>query len=66
VPDDVAIIGVDNWEQLMFDQRVTRHLTTIEVGLEEIGRRVAAQLLDPDPEPGVQYVAPQLVIATTV
>jgi LacI family transcriptional regulator len=66
VPDDVAIIGVDNWEQLMFDQRVTRHLTTIEVGLEEIGRRVAGQLLDPDPEPGVQYVAPQLVIAGTV
>jgi LacI family transcriptional regulator len=66
VPEDVAIIGVDNWEQLMHDQRVTRHLTTIEVGLEEIGRRVAAQLLEPDPEPGIQYVAPQLVIAETV
>jgi LacI family transcriptional regulator len=66
VPEDVAMIGVDNWEQLMHDQRVTRHLTTIEVGLEEIGRRVAAQLLEPDPEPGTQYVAPQLVIAETV
>ncbi len=65
VPGDVALIGVDNWEQLMHDQREYRHLTTIDVGLEDIGRRVAAQLLDPDPEPGIQYVAPQLVIAET-
>ncbi|MGY4771922.1 LacI family DNA-binding transcriptional regulator [Kribbella sp. CWNU-51] len=66
VPGDVALIGVDNWEQLMHDQRVSRHLTTIEVGLEEIGRQVAARLLEPDPEPGIQYVVPQLVIAETV
>ncbi|MEI8410164.1 MULTISPECIES: LacI family DNA-binding transcriptional regulator [unclassified Kribbella] len=67
VPGDVALIGVDNWEQLMHDQRGSLHLTTIDVGLEEIGRRVATQLLDPDPElqPGLQYVAPQLVIADT-
>jgi LacI family transcriptional regulator len=65
VPGDVALIGVDNWEQLMHDQRVSRHLTTIDVGLEEIGRLVAKQLLDPDTEPGIQYVAPQLVIAET-
>ena len=64
--DDVGLFGVDNWERLMHDQRVRRHLTTIDVGLEEIGRRVAARLLEPDPEPGIQYIAPQLVIAETV
>ena len=66
VPGDVGLIGVDNWERLMHDQRVRRHLTTIDVGLEEIGRLVAARLLEPDPQPGIQYVAPQLVIAETV
>jgi LacI family transcriptional regulator, galactose operon repressor len=65
VPGDVALIGVDNWEQLMHDQRVSRHLTTIDVGLEEIGRQVAAHLLDPDPQPGVRYVTPQVVTAKT-
>ncbi|WP_198676351.1 LacI family DNA-binding transcriptional regulator [Kribbella monticola] len=65
VPDDVALIGVDNWEQLMHDQRVRRHLTTIDVGLEEIGRLVADRLLEPDLEPGIQYAVPQLVIADT-
>jgi LacI family transcriptional regulator len=49
----------------MYDQRVSRHLTTIDVGLEEIGRQVAAHLLEPDPKPGIQYVAPQVVIAET-
>ncbi|TDO56718.1 LacI family transcriptional regulator [Kribbella sp. VKM Ac-2571] len=65
VPGDVALIGVDNWEQLMHDQRVSRHLTTIDVGLEEIGRQVAAQLLEPGTQPGIQYVAPQVVTAET-
>lgn len=65
VPGDVALIGVDNWEQLMHDQRVSRHLTTIDVGLEEIGRQVAAHLLEPDPQPGIRYVAPQVVTAET-
>ncbi|WP_350275684.1 LacI family DNA-binding transcriptional regulator [Kribbella sp. HUAS MG21] len=65
VPGDVALIGVDNWEQLMHDQRVTHHLTTIDVGLEEMGRLVAARLLEPDPRPGIQYVAPQVVTAET-
>ncbi|GAA2825286.1 LacI family DNA-binding transcriptional regulator [Kribbella solani] len=65
VPGDVSLIGVDNWEQLMHDQRTSRHLTTVDVGLEEIGRQVAAQLLEPDPKPGIQYVAPQIVTAET-
>jgi LacI family transcriptional regulator len=65
VPGDVALIGVDNWEQLMHDQRVTHHLTTIDVGLDEIGRLVAERLLEPDPRPGIQYVVPQVVTAET-
>jgi LacI family transcriptional regulator len=65
VPGDVALIGVDNWEQLMHDQRTSSHLTTIDVGLEEIGRQVAAHLLEPDPQPGVRYVEPQVVTAET-
>ncbi|MER7249707.1 LacI family DNA-binding transcriptional regulator [Kribbella sp. NPDC000426] len=65
VPGDIALIGVDNWESLMHDQRGTRHLTTIDVGLEEIGRQVANRLLDGDLEPGIEYVEPHVVIADT-
>ena len=65
VPEDVALIGVDNWEQLMYDQSSQRHLTTVEVGLEQIGRLAARQLLDPEREPGIRFVDPQLVIAQT-
>jgi LacI family transcriptional regulator len=65
VPEDVALIGVDNWEQLMYDQSSQRHLTTVEVGLEEIGRLAARQLLEAEREPGIRYVDPQLVIAQT-
>jgi LacI family transcriptional regulator len=64
VPQDVALIGVDNWEQLMYDQG-KRHLTTVEVGLEHIGSLAAAQLLEPEREPGIQFVEPQLVVAQT-
>jgi LacI family transcriptional regulator len=65
VPGDIALIGVDNWESLMHDQRGTRHLTTIDVGLEEIGRLVADRILEGDLEPGIQYVEPHVVIADT-
>jgi LacI family transcriptional regulator len=65
VPEDIALIGVDNWEQLMYDQTTQRRLTTIEVGLEQIGRQAATQLLEAEREPGIQFVQPQLVPAQT-
>jgi LacI family transcriptional regulator len=65
VPDDIALIGVDNWEHLMYDQGSQRHLTTVEVGLERIGRLAAGQLLDSGREPGIHFVEPQVIIAET-
>lgn len=62
VPDDIAVIGHDNWEQ--FASQARPPLTTIDMNLELVGRR-AAQLLfaaiDGNPEPGVHMVATRLV-----
>lgn len=64
IPDDVAIIGVDNWEQLMHEQ-FSRHLTTIEVGLEQIGRLAARHLIHNDLAPGTHFVAPEVRLGVT-
>jgi hypothetical protein len=37
----------------------------VEVGLERIGSLAAAQLLEPEREPGIQFVEPQLMVAQT-
>lgn len=44
VPDDVAIVGFDNWE--IFAQAARPPLTTIDMGLLELGRRAGLTLLD--------------------
>jgi LacI family transcriptional regulator len=64
IPDDVALIGVDNWEQLMHEQ-FSRHLTTVEVGLEQIGRLAARHLIHNDLEPGTHFVAPEVKLGVT-
>jgi LacI family transcriptional regulator len=44
VPEDVAVTGHDNWEILALNARP--HLTSVDMNLEEVGRRAAALLFD--------------------
>ncbi|WP_417711848.1 LacI family DNA-binding transcriptional regulator [Roseibium aggregatum] len=44
VPDDVAVVGFDNWE--IFAQATRPPLTTVDMGLLELGRRAGFTLLD--------------------
>lgn len=61
VPDDIALIGVDNWEGVVVDQD-TRQITTLDLQLEELGRRAASSLVDEHPGPGQHQLAPTLVL----
>ncbi|MER5610973.1 substrate-binding domain-containing protein [Streptomyces sp. NPDC002215] len=51
VPDDVALVGVDNWEYVI-SGRSTRHLTTVDTGLAALGAAAAAQVADGRDAPG--------------
>lgn len=42
VPDDVAVVGFDNWDVVATDARVP--LTTVDMNLEDLGRAAAQQL----------------------
>jgi LacI family transcriptional regulator len=61
VPDDVAVVGVDNWEGVVLDQS-TRRLTTVDLELQRLGRRAAVDVLAPDRTPGQHLVPPTLVL----
>lgn len=60
VPQDIALVGVDNWEGVVVDQGV-RQLTTVDLELNRLGRLAAASLLGGRPEPGQHHTAPTLV-----
>jgi len=64
VPDEVAIVGYDNWDTMALASRPP--LTTIDVNLGEIGRIAALRLLDAidagEPEPGVVTVPCRLIL----
>lgn len=64
VPEDVAIIGYDNWDTMALGSRPP--LTTIDMNLNEIGRIAALRLLDAidtdAPEPGVTTVPCRLIM----
>jgi LacI family transcriptional regulator len=63
IPDDVALTGFDNWETLVTGCRVP--LTSVDLGLEEVGRHAARLLLaamDGRAEPGVRRLPCQLVV----
>ncbi|MET9658843.1 LacI family DNA-binding transcriptional regulator [Streptomyces sp. NPDC006510] len=64
VPDDVALIGVDNWEYVISGQR-NRHLTTIDMGLAALGAAAAAQVADGRDAPGMHAHPCTLVVGTT-
>jgi LacI family transcriptional regulator len=63
VPEEVAIIGTDNWEVIATGAQPT--LTTIDTSLTRIGRLAAERLLDAiagRPHSGVEFVTGELVV----
>ena len=44
VPDDVAVVGFDNWEVIAAATRPP--LTTVDMNLHELGRQAGLRLLD--------------------
>jgi LacI family transcriptional regulator, galactose operon repressor len=63
VPDDIAVIGFDNWTVLSTNARPP--LTSIDMNLQELGRTAAQALfdaLDGSPRSGVEALACRLVI----
>jgi len=63
VPDDVALIGYDNWEIMSAHARVP--ISTVDMNLHEVGRRAAQRLLEAingaNPS-GVEHIPCQLVL----
>ncbi|MFG3241990.1 LacI family DNA-binding transcriptional regulator [Streptomyces sp. NPDC048157] len=64
VPDDVALVGVDNWEYVISGQH-TRHLTTVDMGLAALGAAAAAQVADGRDAPGMHAHPCTLVVGAT-
>ena len=63
VPEDIAIVGYDNWDTMALASRPP--LTTIDMDLVEVGRIAALRLLeaiDRRPAPGVHTVPCRLVV----
>jgi LacI family transcriptional regulator len=63
VPDDIALVGFDNWTVMAEAARPT--LTTIDMNLSEVGRTAAQILLgaiDGQGSHGTQFVPSQLVV----
>jgi LacI family transcriptional regulator len=63
VPDDVAVIGFDNWDPMVNGARPL--LTTVDMNFKTIGRRAAQRLfeaIDGRHTPGVEHVACSLVV----
>ena len=63
VPDDIAVIGFDNWTVLSTNARPP--LTSIDMNLQELGRTAAQALfdaLDGSPRSGVEALPCRLVI----
>ncbi|WP_406313384.1 LacI family transcriptional regulator [Streptosporangium sp. NBC_01639] len=64
IPNDVALVGFDNWEPMALGSRPP--LTTVDMNLGEIGRVAAEHLLDAiagsPPPGGVQTVPCELVL----
>ncbi|QDP98182.1 LacI family transcriptional regulator [Microlunatus elymi] len=62
VPAQLAVTGFDNWEVMALSSRPP--LTTIDLGLEDLGRRAAEQLLDAiagNPHHGIEYTPMELI-----
>ncbi|HEY3511346.1 MAG TPA: LacI family DNA-binding transcriptional regulator [Kribbella sp.] len=62
IPDDVALVGVDNWEGTVVDQDGSRQLTSVDLELMELGRLGAASMAAADHAPGEHFSTPTLAI----
>jgi LacI family transcriptional regulator len=63
VPDDVAVMGFDNWDPMVSGARPL--LTTVDMNFKTIGRRAAQRLfeaIDGHSAPGVEQVACSVVV----
>jgi LacI family transcriptional regulator len=63
VPEDVALIGVDNWSP--FTEGNRPHLSSVDLNLGTIGRRAGEALLaalEGTANPGIHTVEPELVV----
>ncbi|UOE42930.1 LacI family DNA-binding transcriptional regulator [Agromyces larvae] len=64
VPEDVAVIGYDNWEVLATNSRP--ELTSIDANLKQLGRAAAMRIFDAidgiEPDTGVHHLPVRLVI----
>ena len=63
IPDDVALVGFDNWEPMALGAQPS--LTSIDMCLEEVGREAARLLLgaiDEEPAHGTRTVPSRLVV----
>ncbi|MDR1799698.1 MAG: LacI family transcriptional regulator [Bifidobacteriaceae bacterium] len=63
VPQDISVIGHDNWEVLSAYSRPP--LTSVDMNLEELGRRAAARLvqaMNGSPAEGMEAIAPHVVL----
>lgn len=62
VPEDIAVLGVDNWTVIAESARVP--LTTIDLNLKRLGRMAAARLMSTltgDPQHGVEHLGGLLI-----
>ncbi|MGN6128613.1 MAG: LacI family DNA-binding transcriptional regulator [Humibacter sp.] len=62
IPDDIALIGVDNWEGTVVDQDGSRQLTSVDLELMELGRLGAASLTTSEHTPGEHFSTPTLAL----
>lgn len=64
VPEDVSVIGYDNWEVLALNSRP--ELTSIDANLQHLGRTAAMRIFDAidggEPDRGVHHLPVRLVI----
>ncbi|TYL53978.1 LacI family DNA-binding transcriptional regulator [Agromyces mariniharenae] len=64
VPEDVAVIGYDNWEVLAINSRP--ELTSIDANLQQLGRTAAMRIFEAidgtEPDAGVRQLPVRLVI----
>ncbi|BCL33034.1 LacI family DNA-binding transcriptional regulator [Streptomyces aurantiacus] len=63
VPDDIAVVGYDNWDTMALASRPP--LTSVDMNLTEIGRLAALKLLeaiDGRPDPGTHRTPCRLVV----
>jgi LacI family transcriptional regulator len=63
LPEDVALVGVDNWEALAVNSRPP--LTTVDLNLELVGRtagKLLLQAIDGQSSAGTHVIQPRLVV----